>query len=773
MQKVITPLFLPVLFWTGGIVFANFIHLPIVVFFFAIPVIFTLAFVWKSIRYFLILLLFFLLACLNFNAKESNKNYAINKLVTRFPHFTQPIKGLIISEVKSSNGKYYFKLELQELKNAKINGNIRFYTKSDSLKYGDIISCVANIIEIPKVSNPNGFDQRKYLNSKNIYAFGFSKNQCKIIGNQANKIKKTIISIRKNIRNRITNRCGKYSGFIRAILIAERDELEQEQDILRKAGLSHLLAVSGLHVAIISLIIYALLNSIFPGRFLSRIFTILVLILYAAICNFTPSVSRAVIMISLFFVSKLLNRKTDIINILAISLFIITFINPNEIFSIGLQMSFMAVFTLALFIPKIKLIPLPENNKLLAFNIHLINNTILIMLSSAILSIFLAPLTIYNFNQFNLNGIFANIIGIPVIGVVLSLALIVIFIPNVWGLLEIYQSSLYFVLDIFFAWSKFSAKFIFLWDFVSFRIWQVLLIYIALFILFSPKIKTKIRLLSIFLIILTIFGNRPNPQFKVTFFNCGLGDLILIEDNENRTILIDSGPPDNFRKSALPYLKENMIPDLDYVIITHAHSDHFGGLEDAINNLNVKNIFLTDEFMTRRIWENFEQLLTDENTKIITVTDTFSIKFPDYKLQFLHPDKEYYSENINNLSIVTKLELDGFSFLFTGDAEQEAEEHLIQKYSKFIDVDVLKIGHHGSKTASSEDFIKAVSPEFGIISTATKNKFDFPHEETLEKYQFLQDNLMITGKEGAIQFIKHQNFWEITTFKTKRRIIRK
>jgi competence protein ComEC len=770
-QKVFTPLFLPVIFWAGGIIFSHYISLPMTVYFVIITFTFTLAFLKKSNKYFFILLLFFLLACLNYSVKEKIKNKDIEKLTSRFPNFTQPIKGMIVSEVKASKEKYYFDLALEQINDTKINGNIRLYTKDDNLEYGDIIFCVANIIKIPEVSNPNSFDQRKYLNSNNIYALGFAKNSSEILGNNANRLTKILITLRKFIRSRISRRCGKYSGFIRAILIAERDEINEEKDILRNAGLSHLLAVSGLHVAIISLIIYALLNSMLPGKFLSRIFTILVLVLYAAICNFTPSVSRAVIMISLFFISKIFNRKTEMINILAISLFIITFIEPNELFSIGLQMSFVAVFTLGLFIPKIRLIPLPESNRLLGFSIHLINNTILIMLSSAVLSIFLAPLTIYNFHQFNLNGIFANIIGIPIISVVIGLALIVIFIPNVWGLLEIYQASFQFVLDFFFAWSKFTADFIFFWDFVSLQVWQILVIYIALFSLFLPKIKNRFRFIAIFILLITIFANQPNTRFKVTFFDCNLGDLILIEDGDKHTILIDSGPPDNFINSALPYLKNNMISDLDYVIITHAHSDHFGGLEDAIKNLNVKNILLTDEFMTRRIWDKFEPLLITESTNIITVTDTFSLKFPEYELQILHPDKGYHSGKTNNLSIVTRLELDGISFLFTGDAEHEAEEYLIQKYSQLIDVDVLKIGHHGSKTASSEDFIKAVSPEFGIISTAVKNRFNFPHSETLEKYQFLQDNLMITGKEGAIQFVKYDNFWEVTTFKTKKRMI--
>jgi competence protein ComEC len=121
--------------------------------------------------------------------------------------------------------------------------------------------------------------------------------------------------------------------------------------------------------------------------------------------------------------------------------------------------------------------------------------------------------------------------------------------------------------------------------------------------------------------------------------------------------------------------------------------------------------------------------------------------------QILHPDKEYSDVNINNLSITVRIDMDEFSVLFTSDLEKEAELYLLKKYIQFLDCDILKVGHHGSKTSSITAFIKTVSPDYAFIPTSLKNRFHFPHELTLKKYEYLGENLFIAGKDGALQII--------------------
>jgi len=512
-----------------------------------------------------------------------------------------------------------------------------------------------------------------------------------------------------------------------------------------------------------------------PNRILSRLATIIILLLYAAICDFSPSVSRAVIMISIFLCSKLLCRKTDIINTLMISLLLITAFRPAQFFSIGFQMSFMAVLTLVLFIPKIPLFAYQPQKPFYNKFIALCNGIILIMLSSFVLSLFLAPLTIFYFYQFNLNGIIANIVGIPIIGIILSLALLVIFLPEIALLLELYQLSLQFILQIFYFWSEFAAQLPLNWRFVSLNLLQCILLYLFLILLFRSASKWWLRLVSTLLLILIFSYNFQQATMEIIFFDCGLGDLFLIKSSNQVNIMIDTGPSSSsgahFKNSALPYLRQQGISSLDYLIVTHAHNDHYGGLKSVMEELDVERLLVTDEFIERNIWRFFEPTILEQEVEVVAITDTITFHFNDFTMKILHPDKKFSDPNKNNLSIVTRISIDSLNILFPGDLEEEGEHYLLQNYPQFLPSDILKVGHHGSKTASSPEMLKVVSPSFAIIPTAVKNRFDFPHEITIKRLSGLEEKLFITGRDGAITLKYQAGKAYLTTFKTGKEFI--
>ena len=775
MQKTSSPLFIPTLFWITGIVVTKLFSPPIILVFALATFTLLLTVVFVKFRISSILLLLFLMGILNSLIAWQKPAHHLSNILAKHPTIQQPIVGKITSEVIKKDNYYIFDLQLSSIANHSVSGKIKLSTNQDSLNYADEISTIASIRKISKVANPAGFDLQEYYGLKSISAGGFSKTIIEIVDNSSSNLGKTIIKIRKFIRARIEKRCGKNSGFIKAILIADRSNIDFERNILSNAGLSHLLAVSGLHVAIIALLIYSIINVVIRNRYLNRIITIIILISYAAICNFSPSVSRAVIMISLVLISKMLNRKTDLLNILSLSLILITAINPNQLFSTGLQMSFAAVLTLGLFIPKIKRFKLPDASPFISYTIRIINGIILIMISSFVLSLFLAPITILNFNQFNLNGVIANIVGIPIISLILSLSVVVIFLPEFNFLLELYQFSLDFILNLFFSWTKYVSNFPFNWKFLSVTISQVFALYILLIIIFHRKSKLSLCLISSLMFIFILCFNVNSDNFEITYFDCGLGDLFLIRNSFGETILIDTGPTNStskhFNNSALPYLKQQKINSLDYLIITHAHNDHYGGLKSVLAELKVKNIVVTDEFVSRKIWKYFQNDVISEQANLITITDTTTIFLTDFSMKILHPDKHFADNNINNMSIVTKIEFDSTSFLFMGDLEEEGEHYLIDNYAEHLPADVLKAGHHGSRTACSEEFIKLVNPEFVILPTSLHNRFGFPHRITLDKFKYLEDHLLITGKDGAIQIYPNKQNTYIKTIKSGKEFI--
>ncbi len=781
-----SPIVLPALVWISGIFAGKILHAS-PIYFIVTTLIFIIFSLLKKFRFYFLVLAIFSLGTLRISLTTIFPTNHINTIVQTNSQFVQTVTGRITSEVRKVKDSFRFTLEIDEIAEIKVDGKINFSTRQAGLKYNDIVTMVADIRKIAKNSNPCSFDYQEYLASKNVFASGYAKTMIEVIDSKKTFLKNIIINIRKFMRRRIEYRFGANAGFIKAIVIGDKTGLAEWRPILNKAGLSHLLAVSGLHVGILYLIVFSVLKPFIRQRNIVRVLLIIILIIYGEICSWSPSVSRAIIMLSLYLVAKIIQRKPAPNNILAISLITITFIQPSQLFSVGLQLSFLAVFVLLNIVPRIRFIKLQKNEiELLSSTKKILNGILVIFVSSVILNIFLAPVIAFNFNQFNMNGIIGNLIGIPLISLLLPLSLLIIFLP--FGTI-FYQKSFKLLMLCFDNWTNFSASLPMFSGFISLNSLQMVLIYLILFSLAfylkkesktktikSKKINTLlILLISASILLLISFGRKSSNNLKITFFDCGLGDLFLVETPDNESILIDSGPPDftykNFEKSAYPYLKNNGISTLDWVIITHAHNDHYGGLDFVLQELKIKNLVVTDEFQTRTIWKTFEDKIEQEKCEIITINDTTHLPLKTVKFKILHPNETFFDKNINNMSIVARMDYFDFSVLFTGDLEKAGEKHLLLYYFEFLNCDFLKIGHHGSKTSSSMDFINAVTPEYGCISTSLENRFNFPHEVTLEKYDFLGSNLFTTGIDGAIQITTDGKKAHFKTFLSNKELV--
>jgi len=246
-------------------------------------------------------------------------------------------------------------------------------------------------------------------------------------------------------------------------------------------------------------------------------------------------------------------------------------------------------------------------------------------------------------------------------------------------------------------------------------------------------------------------NSMVNDEMRVHFINVGQGDSILIQVN-NKNMLIDAGPKDS-KTQLMNYLSSLKIEKLDYVVATHPHEDHIGNMADVINNFQVVNFYSPKVESTTKTFEKMISALKYNNLKINVIkADVNSIDLGDNtKVTVFSPNKDKY-ENLNNYSPIIKVEYKKNSFLLTGDAEKEVEKEVLSAGYN-ISADVLKFGHHGSSSSTSEEFFKKVNPSIGVICVGKDNSYGHPHKETLNLIKKNNIKVYRTDLDGNIVLV--------------------
>ena len=481
----------------------------------------------------------------------------------------------------------------------------------------------------------------------------------------------------------------------------------------------------------------------------------MVLLIFMFITEFSPSVQRACIVGILNLIASVIFRRADIWNNLAISLFVILINNPYCIYSLSLILSylgFLGIIAYSNFKIKVK-------NK---FFYYIIYNSLVI----TIIQLFIFPVILYNFGIISFTFLFSNIIVVPIASVITVFGFIIMICP-----IKIFQiiNILIFItikLTKFFASLTLSKIYVIIPNLIFILIYYLILFY--LWYLrekgymhrvkhFFRKQKIKIVLVMIFLILINIF-NRTN-EFNLNFIDVGQGDSTLIITESNKKILIDGGGSefnssfDVGEKTLLPYLLKHHISKLDYIIISHFDSDHIGGLFTILEKLKVGEIIIGKQFEKSDNYQKFIKITKENNIKIKVVKAGDKIYFDkNTYINVIWPDiNNIVNENIvNNNSLVFKMVYKDFSILFTGDIEEIAERRILNLYSDKLKADILKVAHHGSKTSSIEEFIKAVSPRIALIGVGKDNNFGHPNEEVIQRLEKYNIKIYRTDLDGEI-----------------------
>jgi len=742
-------LILPVLGWVCGLVAGQFFDLSVALLIAGIAII-IISLILSKYNHILLLILIFWLAFFRMELAEIKPANHLDNILKPNQKVETKLTGIIKRVIHKDEFSGNYLIKILSLDEQKAKGNI--YLKAENTFYaGDKIQGTV-VLEKPEgTRNPGQSDKRSYYQLKGISGFAEAKISLTCNSDHQPDI---FYRLAHAIEKRLNKRLESAASFALAITLGNTASTNWDfHKIIRRAGLSHLFAVSGLHVGIIALIIYSILMTFFPHK-AARITMIIMLLIYGFLCHWTPSVSRAIIMLGLYTLCQLLERPVNLNQILLLSLLLITLIAPYHLFSPGLQLSFAATLVI------INLAPFIQQQlfyRRLTMRSNIAGRILQTILLTTAVILFISPICLANFNEFSANGIICIIPASILFSLLLPLAFTLIILP--WGW-QPFAHSFKFLLFLFYKWLGISANLPFYIQNFKIQFWQSGLIYLMLLIATVcyknlAKIKALIFLLLIPCIILIPHIHvEERGEFKITCIDCGQGDLSFVELPSGEKLLIDTGPPEHQRgnasRSLLPWLTKRGISELNYVIVTHAHDDHYGGLMAIFQTLKVKSVIVSDQFWQDLNDIELETAFAKEKSQLITISDTTSIWFGNTRLQFLLPDSSFTANNQNNKSLVIKLSRGDFSALFTGDIEEEAENWLLTNYHDLLDSDFMKAPHHGSISSNTVDFIQAVSPKVCFIPAGKNNRFRFPHQTVVQRYGFLHDHLVIAACDGAL-----------------------
>ena len=564
----------------------------------------------------------------------------------------------------------------------------------NNLSYGDKIKVKGTLITPSKNTNQNTFNYQKYLYYKKIYYLVEATSINKIANNN-----NYLYTIKNTLYQKINKL--KSSNYIKTLLFCDNTLSKEIKESYRINGISHLFSVSGMHINFFVSIIYLYLNKITYNKRIKYLITNIFIITYLILFP-SSSLLRSTVMSILYSINYLLKLKIKKIDILLLTLGVSLLINPFIIYDLGYIYSYTITFFLVLSSSTLK-----KKNK--------INKIIYISLLSFLVSI---PITIYNSYEINIISILLNIILVPIISIIiLPLTIITYIFPILDSILYLFTNTLEKI-SLFI--SKINITKII---FPKPSLLIIVLYYIIFLLSYQNK---KYFYLNIILLIIIYISPYLNSNFEVVMFEVGEADCHLIKYPYNKnTILIDTGKNEyKIKNEVIPYLKSIGIKKIDYLIITHGDEDHIGGSITLINNFQVKNVILNKGTFT----DLEKELIKNLNKKKIPYQININkINLSNHTIYLLNNTK-YNNENDN--SIITYFTYQKYKFLYMGDASITTEDNLLENYN-LNNISILKVGHHGSNTSSSKDFISQINPSISLISVGKNNIYHHPNKEVI------------------------------------------
>ena len=721
------------------------------------------------------------------------------------PHFyDQPISFSGTTAYQPERGEAwdacYATGELQLLSDPTQQVSAKFlirFQKLVPLRYGRHITLTGVLRQPQGRRNPGGFDYRAYLARQDVVGIIDAKGLLRIDEQGGFLPGRWIEALRIRTERVIDNiytgsgavEPSLHAQLLKGILLGKRSDLPTETlDIFRNSGTFHVLAVSGLHVGLVAMFCYFGFRCFRLPQKVLCLLTILAVLIYASLIGFRPSVFRASLMAILFLFATLIDRDADLFNLLAFAALVLLLLNPQQVWDVGFQLSFVAVAAIVYFVPKMEkpLCRLWENEDdsasqdsvpiLTRFRNAAVKWLVLSYLVTLAAQIGTTPLIAYHFFRTYPLGFIVGPFAVGLVSLIVAVGMVSVCVGFIWlPLAKLIALLNHAIISVFLALIGMFGQ---TWGVVKFAppTFGLVVLYIGLFLgiahwryIYKQWRIASLIGLSVFAIWVwdTAFHEKGRLLEMVTL-DVGQGDAAFVRFPDNRTLLIDGGIQRSYydekrqrlvdydvgKRVIEPYLDFRGVRKLDMVVLTHPDVDHGGGLGHILENFEVGRVVgISDMPLNSQTHRRLHAIVTANN---IPYSFPFAGKIeltPTAKLNLLHPidaaSTNLLDQDKNDDSLVIKLTYREIDILFTGDIGKKAEARLIAS-GQDLRAEILKVPHHGSSTSSSAAFIDAVQPRYAIFSLGQSSQYQFPHPEVVDRYRGRGCVQVRTDEFGAI-----------------------
>lgn len=652
--------------------------------------------------------------------------------------------------------------------------------------YGREISCTGSFEAFDGELNPGQFDANAYYKNEG-YTGILDAKDIRIV-KEEESFSPDIYLHRLNlaISEKYKKILGeKNAGSLSAMVLGDKRGLDEEiKELYQENSISHLLSISGLHISLLGGAVFLFLRRLKVSFSFPLITSSIILIIYGAFTGFSVSTSRAIVMMSVLFISFVIGKSYDLPSGLALAALILIVMNHRVIYQSGFLLSFFAVIGIFYIMPELLYIFKVDiyHKRGIIKGLHLLLASIISSISILLATL---PIVLNNFYEVSLTGIILNIIVIPLMSLVVITGLLGGFVALVSELLGSFILGItHYILNLYTLFCRLGDRLTFLRLIIGKPDkWQIVLYYLILVIVFYflalKRRENKLRLLKNNLsegyntskrIVVTglmtftsflIIAYKPR-EFSINMLDIGQGDCFVVNDGNNDIYISDCGSTtvQNVGKTRLlPFLKSKGWGKVDTIFISHMDKDHVNGVNDLLKcaEITIGRIIISASYTSDKLncaeLEELKELAKMRDIKLFYMKKGDEIVGKDISFRCIYPTGEEDIKDQNEASIVMRMDYKGLSMLFTGDIAGSTEEKIIEGSDEdTLDCDILKVCHHGSKNSSTDDFLKKVSPKLYLISCGLMNRYGHPHRDALSR---------MTGEGGRILRTDHMGGTQI------------